>query len=277
MTVRRLAVLGLPVAHSKSPALHRAAYAALGLDWDYSALELPAESLPGFVAALDESWRGLSLTMPHKQVVLPLLDEAEELVAATGAANTLLVDDAGRRCGFNTDVQGIVGALGEFGATDLHRAVIVGSGATAASALAAAAALGAAELRVAARSPEKTALLAPLADRLGLRLHGVGLDALEQLDDGYEAVISTLPPGVADGLDFPTALRRRAVLLDVAYGAGDTPLSARWRQVGGAVATGLHMLYHQAVEQVRIFVTGERTELPDEDAVRSAMRAAVGL
>lgn len=277
MTERRLAVLGQPVAHSKSPALHRAAYGVLGLDWDYSAVELAAAALPQFVDSLDMSWRGLSLTMPHKQVVLPLLDDVEELVEATGAANTLLIDDSGARRGFNTDVQGIVGALTEVGVASVHRALIVGSGATAASAIAAAAQLGADEILLAARSPEKIAQLRPLAERLGLTMAEARLGELSAVADDVQAVLSTLPPGAADELELPAALPVRAALLDVAYGAGDTALAARWTAAGGRVATGLHMLYHQAVEQVRIFVTGGRGPLAREAEVRSVMRASVGL
>src|SRR4051794_12969885 len=102
-TSRRAAVLGSPIAHSLSPALHRAAYIELGLDWTYDAIECDEAALPAFVQSLDASWVGLSLTMPLKRAVLPLLAEMSETVRLTGAANTVLFRD-GRTVGDNTDV-----------------------------------------------------------------------------------------------------------------------------------------------------------------------------
>jgi hypothetical protein len=105
-------VLGRPIAHSLSPSLHRAAYAALGLDWRYDAVDVGEPELPGFLDALGSEWAGLSLTMPLKTAVLPLLDEVSALARDVAAANTVLLRD-GRRHGDNTDVPGIVAALAE--------------------------------------------------------------------------------------------------------------------------------------------------------------------
>jgi len=104
---RRCAVLGSPIAHSLSPVLHRAAYDALGLDWSYDAVEVSEDGLPGFLDGLDGSWRGLSLTMPLKRTVVPLLDEMSARAAQARAANTVVLD-AGRRVGHNTDIPGAV-------------------------------------------------------------------------------------------------------------------------------------------------------------------------
>ncbi|HEU0101157.1 MAG TPA: shikimate dehydrogenase, partial [Mycobacteriales bacterium] len=134
-------MVGTPVAHSLSPALHGAAYAALGLPWTYGRVELAPADLPGFLAGLGPEWAGLSLTMPLKQTVLPLLDDVSELAAATGVANTMVLDGRGRH-GDNTDVAGIVVALREAGVTRVQRAVVLGAGATAVSALAALGQLG---------------------------------------------------------------------------------------------------------------------------------------
>ena len=109
---RRAAVLGHPVAHSLSPTLHRAAYEALGLTgWRYDAVDVTEDELPAFVAGLDASWAGLSLTMPLKQTVIPLLDHVEPLAEVVGAVNTVLFAGRGTLVGANTDVYGIVAAL----------------------------------------------------------------------------------------------------------------------------------------------------------------------
>ena len=109
----KAAVLGSPIAHSLSPVLHRAGYQALGLDgWSYQAIECDEARLPALISGCGPDWAGLSLTMPLKRAVLPLLDEAEPLVAEVGAANTVIFD-AGRRSGHNTDVPGMIAALAE--------------------------------------------------------------------------------------------------------------------------------------------------------------------
>ncbi|HMO11913.1 MAG TPA: shikimate dehydrogenase, partial [Actinotalea sp.] len=143
---RRAAVLGHPIAHSLSPVLHQAAYQALGLDgWTYQALDTTQEQLAARVHALDESWAGLSVTMPLKVAIAGLLHHVEPLAEAVGAVNTVLVQP-GRvltLVGANTDVHGLVAALGEglVGRTP-GRAVVLGGGATAASALTRLAQLG---------------------------------------------------------------------------------------------------------------------------------------
>ena len=144
----RAAVLGSPIAHSLSPVLHRAAYRELGLtDWTYSAIECDEQRLPSLLDSLGPDWEGLSLTMPLKRAVLPLLDHVEPLVTQVGAANTVVLA-AGQRRGFNTDVAGIVTALRQAGVTTGGNVLVLGSGATACSALAALDAMGAATVSV---------------------------------------------------------------------------------------------------------------------------------
>ena len=148
MTRRRLAVLGSPIGHSLSPVLHRAAYDLLDLPFDYEAVEVGSGGLPAFVADLDARWRGLSLTMPLKREVLPLVDELSPLARRLGVANTLVVEDDGRRTGHDTDVDGIVRSVAAVRqeapvAPGGRHATVLGGGATAASALAAVHELGA--------------------------------------------------------------------------------------------------------------------------------------
>ena len=133
---RRAGILGSPVAHSRSPQLHLAAYRALGLDWAYEAYEVTEWELPAFIAELDDAWAGLSLTMPLKSAVIPLLDSVDEIAGAITSVNTVLPRDGGWH-GTNTDIHGIVEAL----APHLHRpplrATVIGTGATARSVIAA--------------------------------------------------------------------------------------------------------------------------------------------
>jgi shikimate 5-dehydrogenase len=272
--MRRLAVLGSPIAHSKSPGLHRAAYRQLGLDWEYSAIEMRGEGLRAFVGGLDDTWRGLSLTMPLKQDVLPLLDDRDALAELTGAANTVLFD-AGTRRGFNTDVGGIVRTLGDAGVTEVRRGAVIGGGATAASALVAMAELGAAHVRILVRRPGAASELLALGTRLGLMVEEGPIDDLGRAGDA-ELVVSTVPGGTELGVVASDTLMRDAVLLDVAYDPWPSPLGAAWTGAGGTVVHGLGMLLHQALLQVRIFVNGDPlAPLPDEDAVLAVMRGTL--
>ena len=153
MTRHRLAVWGDPIAHSKSPQLHAAAYAVLGLEWEYTRQQVDEAAFADALAALDGSWVGLSLTMPLKEQAHRVADIRDRYADLTGAANTLLLSD--RIHGFNTDVGGIVDALDEHGIRALETVRILGAGATAASALVACAELGARSIDVRARRPER--------------------------------------------------------------------------------------------------------------------------
>jgi len=266
----RAAVLGSPVAHSLSPLLHRAAYRALGLDWTYDAVEVDEQGLEAFLASLDDSWAGLSLTMPLKKAVLPLLDEADPLVRTTGSANTVVLRE-GRRTGHNTDVHGIVAALREAGVHRVDRAAVIGAGATAASALAALHDLGAHDVRVLSRSEERArAALEPVAETLGVRLRYADLHPLELEDRWPQVVLSTTPAGATDELaasSDPTG--EVPALLDVVYAPWPTPLAAAYQRAGGVVVPGTAMLLHQACEQVRL-MTGHE---PPVEQMRVALDA----
>src|SRR4051794_3133071 len=131
----RCAVLGDPVEHSLSPALHRAAYVALGLDWTYDAVVVPSGGLAAYVAGLGPEWRGLSLTMPLKREVVPLLTSQDHWTQISGVANTLLLDAEGGRHGLNTDVPGAEAAIAKTTDAHLRTALVLGGGATATSVL----------------------------------------------------------------------------------------------------------------------------------------------
>ncbi|MRG58559.1 shikimate dehydrogenase [Agromyces sp. CFH 90414] len=274
---RRLAVLGKPIEHSKSPALHAAAYGVLGLDWTYTSIEVDGAGLPELLAGLDASWRGLSLTMPLKQDVIPLVERIDRVASLTGAVNTVLFEADGRRLGFNTDVGGIVRALHEAGVDRVGRGAILGAGATAASVLAAIAELGCHEVDVFVRTPARAEPLVILGRALDVevRVAEDGLAALARAG-AADLVVSTVPGGTELPHEASVDLRRAATLFDVAYDPWPSRLATSWLDAGGRVVPGIGMLLHQAVLQVRIFVTGDPgTPLPDEAAVVDVMRAAV--
>src|ERR1700733_7666657 len=166
----KAAVLGKPIAHSLSPVLHRAAYEALGFtDWTYEVVECDERGLADYIGGRGQEWAGLSLTMPLKRTVLPLLDHVDPMAAATGGANTVVFRPDGRY-GYNTDVQGIVDALTEAGAPAPGAVTIIGAGATACSALAAAGELGASGAEVILRDPARAGAVLATAEKLGLQV-----------------------------------------------------------------------------------------------------------
>jgi shikimate dehydrogenase len=277
----RLAVLGSPIGHSLSPRLHRAAYAVLGLDWSYEAAECTGAELPAFVDGLGAAWRGLSLTMPLKRDVLPLLDRVDDTARLAGAANTLVLekDAAGGviRRGANTDVAGIERAFGAAGVERAQRAVVLGAGSTARSALVALTRMGARDVTVAARRPERVSELAPLADELEIALVAAPLDRAADALLGADTAVSTLPGDAAADVPLPGALPDAAVLLDVTYAPWPTGIAAGWERAGGRVVPGIDMLVHQALGQVRLFAHGDDARpLPGEERVLAAMLASVG-
>ena len=248
----RCAVLGSPIAHSLSPELHRAAYAELGLDgWSYERFEMTEAELPGFVAGCDESWRGLSLTMPLKVVALRL-GEVDPLAALVGAANTLIFAADGRRV-HNTDVGGLVSAVQQAVSEVPRRVTILGAGATARSSLVSAAQLGAATVTLVARDPAKAGSLRPLADTLEVELAIQGWD--DQLPPA-DLVVSTVTAGAADHRAEQIAASAPAVF-DAVYDPWPTPLAVAAERAGCTVLNGLDLLVGQAVLQIEL-MTGRR-------------------
>ncbi|GAB3281684.1 shikimate dehydrogenase [Kineosporia babensis] len=266
--LRRAAVLGSPIAHSISPALHRAAYDALGLDdWRYDAFELNEETFGAWFTQLGPEWSGLSLTMPLKRVVVPFLAEVTPLAAAVGSVNTVTWTPAGEPVGTNTDVYGLVQALRSVGVVaPVKSACIVGAGATASSAVAALAELGCQDVVVLARSASRAAQLLALASELGLTARVGALDEHDTVLSA-EAVVVTLPGDAAGA--WADALRPAAAgqqptgpMLDVSYHPWPTRAAQLWTSVGAASVGGFEMLLHQAAEQVRL-MTGLTAPVED--------------
>jgi shikimate dehydrogenase len=262
----RAAVIGHPVAHSKSPLLHAAAYAALGFDVAYTARDVPPADLEDLVRSLrtEPGWRGLSVTMPHKAAMAALTDVNTPLVQALGVLNTVTFSGGpGGRIltGHNTDVAGVAGALAHAGAAAVPKGewVVLGGGGTAAAAVAGLARLGARRVSVHVRRVEAAAELVPMGAALGTEVRLRGWDGAPAAVRSAGIVISTLPPRAADPIAEVLASAAGArepagILLDVAYDPWPSALAAAWEQSGGVVVHGLEMLLYQAIEQVRLFL-----------------------
>ena len=277
---RRLAVLGSPIAHSLSPALHAAAYRVLGLDWEYTAVQVGEGELDAFLDGLGPEWLGLSLTMPLKHKIRPRLADLDRVATLTGAVNTVRFIDAPAASrplvGYNTDVPGLVRALAEVGIDRAAHVTLLGAGATAASALVAAAELGAETVDIITRTVARADPLVELGRQLGLVVTVSGLTAAAATDRVSDLVISTMPGDAALPHEFPAALRAKTLLFDVGYAPWPTALATSWNAAGGSARSGLTMLLHQALVQIRIFVANDPfLPLPDEEAVLAAMRAAL--
>ncbi|WP_327329062.1 MULTISPECIES: shikimate dehydrogenase [unclassified Streptomyces] len=261
----RAAVLGSPIAHSLSPVLHRAAYAELGLDhWSYDRFEVDEAGLPGFMEGLDSSWAGLSLTMPLKRAIIPLLDGTSDTAASVEAVNTVVLAEDGRRLGDNTDIPGMVAALRERGVEKVETAAVLGAGATASSALAALAEICTGPVTAYVRSEARADEMRGWGERLGV---DVRIADWAEADEALRAplVIATTPAGTTDALAgaVPSA---PGTLFDVLYDPWPTALASRWAGTGASVVGGLDLLVHQAVLQVE--------QMTGLDAPLAVMRAA---
>ncbi len=256
-------MLGRPIAHSRSPELHLAAYRALGLrDWSYERIECGADELPGVVGGLGPEWVGVSVTMPGKFAALRFADERTERATLVGSANTLVRTATGWRAD-NTDVDGVAGAVGSASG----RALVCGSGGTAPAAVVGLAELGVTGITVVARDPQKAARLVDLGTRIGVATRFCALDGRELAGEvaGAEVLVSTIPADVA--ARYASTLAAIPVLLDAVYDPWPTPLARAVGSAGGRVISGLQMLLHQAFAQVEQF-----TGMP---APRAAMEAAL--
>lgn len=268
---RHAGVVGSPIAHSLSPVLHRAAYAALGLTgWSYHRAEVRSGELAAYLGSRPDDWVGVSVTMPGKEDALALARSASARAALVGAANTLVRTGPGWHAE-NTDVHGVTQALreaGYHGPPDV--AVVVGSGATARAVLVALHEMGARQVRFVVREdvrPQTRALAGRLGLRVGLCRHHDPVAAWGSPD----VVVSTVPRGRTPAVDGPGGLAH-AVVLDVVYAGWPSPWAADLGSVGVRVHRGGSMLLHQAAGQVHL-MTGRP---PPLDAMRQALRVALG-
>lgn len=255
MASAHLAVLGDPIDHSKSPDIHAAAYEYLELNWDYGRYQITQEGLASFLQRRDDSWRGLSLTMPLKQAAFELATAVDEYAAKTHIANTLVKTGA-NWIGYNTDVFGLKQAIGLALSESPERVVVVGSGATATSAAMAMSELFPnAELAISARNKQA---VDQIVQRLDFPITYASLDDVPNSD----LLVSTLPSGLLSTVEYKTA-----ALFDVSYSGNAAQ---------NTIAPATDMLLWQAIAQIRIFVGGDsETALENESELLSVMRQAL--
>ncbi len=277
---KQLAVLGKPIEHSKSPQIHAAAYKTLGLNWNYERHEVAAGQLASFISGLDENWLGLSVTMPLKYEAVRFAETHDEVVEATGIANTLLQTSTGWQS-FNTDVFGISEALRRVPNLNPAAVTIVGSGATAASTIYAVSRLyPKARISLIARNSEQARDLNKRFPEASLRTHK--WSSLSRQVRNSELVISTLPSRALDSaigkMRKSLFTKPRGVLLDVAYEPWPSHAADWWLENELTVVSGIEMLIFQAIAQCRVFYGSDvNIVLPNERAVEFAMRHSLGL
>jgi shikimate dehydrogenase len=256
-------VLGSPIAHSRSPQLHLAAYRALGLDdWTYDRIECTADQLPTLVGGFGPEWVGVSVTMPGKFAALRVADERTARAELVGSANTLVQTSTGWRAD-NTDVDGVIGAIGPASG----HALVVGSGGTAPAVVVGLVELGVQRITVVARNSDKAAPLVDLAIGLAAEADWCDIagEGLATVVPNASVVVNTIPADAA--ARYAPTLSSTPVLLDAVYEPWPTPLASAVEAAGGRVISGLQMLLHQAYAQVEQF-----TGLP---APKEAMKAAL--
>ena len=251
---KRCAVIGDPAAHSLSPSIHKAGYAACGLDWEYSAVDIPAAELDAFVSrcSTDPGWVGLSITAPHKRAILAH-GEPDAVARLVGGANTLVFAATPRL--YNTDVPGFVRAWQAHGGSSLTSAAIVGNGATARSLLVALAGLDVKEVIVLARNPERACGLVDLGTALGVGMSAVSLG---EHFDGVDLIANTIP-GEATAPHAGAWAQASRVVFDAVYDPWPTPLGIAAKRSGRKAINGLDLLAGQAVDQFAHFTGQEIT------------------
>lgn len=262
------ALIGSPVTHSLSPAIHNAAFAAAGLDWVYVAFDVPAGGAPGALDAMRAlGLGGLSVTMPHKDAVFAAVDELDPGAAALGSVNTVVRGAGGRLVGHSTDGDGFVASLRADAGFDPvgARVVVIGAGGAARSVVEALSRHGAAEVVVVNRTPERGERAAALAGARGR----VGTpDCIAEAD----LVVNATSVGMGAAPDVgalpcdPALLRPGQLVADLVYLPLETALLAAARARGARALDGLSMLVHQAVLQ-QVLWTGQQ---PDPAVMRAA-------
>lgn len=276
--MKQLFVIGDPVAHSLSPLLHQTMIDQTGAAYRYDVRTVRPKELPAFVRwAKDGGCAGFNVTMPHKEAILPLLDEVDATAASCGAVNTVCIRE-GRAIGHNTDGTGFLDSLAGQGFYPQGRTVLLlGAGGAAKAVGHALAAAGAGRIIVCARRLERAAALAAQLPGCG---EGIVLaqDAIQQAAAACDLLVNATPLGMAGSpafarLDFLQAMPPHAVVYDLVYHPRRTALLEAAARQGLRTVGGIDLLIRQAVRAFTFF-TGET---PDTAALYDALREPLGL
>jgi shikimate dehydrogenase len=255
-TTRVAAVIGSPVLHSLSPALHNAGFAATGVDWVYTAFEVEAGAAgPALDAMRVLGLGGLAVTMPHKEDVAGLVDELDPAAAALRSVNTVVPIGDGRLKGYSTDGAGFLASLAAKGVEISGKHIgVLGAGGAARAIIDAMGRAGAARITVVNRSARRASAAAELARAIGAVGH---VDEIRDCD----IVVNATSVGMGSA-DLPCdvgLLRRDQVVADIVYYPRCTALLAAAEACGARTVEGLGMLVHQAVLQAELW-TGESAD-----------------
>lgn len=271
---KQFLVVGDPIDHSKSPDIHRAAYGVLGLDWTYGRLLVQKNDLRQVLDNAPEALYGFSVTMPLKEEAARNVAFLDDYARKTGAANTIVKTDRGWS-GYNTDVFGVMMALKGVVTGPIRSVGVVGAGATARSALVAINSMNlSTNVWIFCRSKEAFSEIKAFAKPLGFKLRRAR--TLRALVKRAGLTVSTLPAGALDAYLSDSRIQKviSGPLFDVAYNPWPSQAAKVWMASGNKVVSGIEMLIWQAVAQLRLFVNGDLSELPNEVAVVEAMRHA---
>lgn len=275
---RLLGLIGDPVEHSLSPRLHSFLLGRAGLNYSYLAFRVPRESLAAALEGMRAlGIRGLNVTIPHKEAVVPLLDGLSPGAEAVGAVNTI-VNLRGRLIGHNTDIEGFLAPLAVRGiAVRGKKAVVVGAGGAAAAVAYALLAAGA-EVAIANRTPERARALARRLSRAGAA-EAAGTEALPALLPQADILVNATPVGMwprTDEIPVPPELIHEGLLVyDLVYVPSETRLLAEARARGAEAIGGLEMLVRQGVRALELW-TGHRFGEEDVRAALAHLRGEAG-
>lgn len=283
----RLGLVGHPVSHSLSPPLHRAAIALKGLRGSYELFDVPnASGLEPCLARLRRGeLAGLNVTVPHKLAAFAACDRLDPLARRAEAVNTLVSDGEGGIAGWNTDLPGLVAAIRtRWGDTaTASAALIIGAGGAARAAVLAADALGASEIRVWNRTPERARALVERLGvgaawaELGVAARGAGL-VIQSSSWGMDLSGDALTAAVRAARDVLSPTRPSARVVDLVYRPSPTAFVRAAREIGREAMGGLPMLIHQAALSFELFSGARREVEPGsraEPSLVDAMTASV--
>jgi shikimate dehydrogenase len=278
-TTKIVGVMGQPIAHSASPAMHNAAFAAMKLDWAYIALEVAPKNLRSALrGARDMNFVGVNLTVPHKILALEFCDEIDEEAKLLGAVNCISFRD-GKIRGFNTDGYGFVEALKEEFNLELRgkRVLVLGAGGAGRAIAVKSAMENAAKVVVANRTASKIAPIRREISKTATKFAAIPLksDAIARESAKSDVLVNATSVGLRAGESLglsQKSFRKGFIVFDTIYNPAETELLRAAKKAGALAANGVSMLLHQGAKSFEIWTNRK----PPLAVMRRALRQAVG-